>query len=251
MSLPLVGGCVRADFEVVLLPDGSGAVECDVAYSARKWPAFFGDPYASFTSPSGFRELMPPGFVAWAEPEISASEGWRRLRTAVFFEDIRRVVFPARLQGEPYAAMRFEGNPAEGDITLVCQLDSILARPVPLPSPQEIGMDAVSIPDAVMDGLRAQMGTILSGLDVSLSLTAPGVLLQADGFDRIEMGRGVIRVEASRGAAAFQQRAGVLVDADALGGENPRWIWTPVPPDPRLVAALRERREAALAWWQN
>lgn len=222
-----------------------------MAYSARKWPAFFGDPYASFTTPMGFAGMMPPGFVAWARPEITAADGWRHLRTTAFFDDIREVVFPARRQGKRYAALRFRGDPAVGDLAIVSELDSILARPLPLPSPQELGMDAVSIPDAVMDGLRGQMGTILSGLDLDFTLVAPGVLLQADGFDAIEMGRGVIHVDARRGAAAFQDHAGVLVDAEALGAAAPRWIWTPVTPDAALVNAVRERRAAALRWWTN
>lgn len=252
LLLPLIAGCVRADFEIVLLPDGSGALECEVAYSARKWPAFFGDPFASFTTPAGFTGMMPPGFVAWEEPEIGAGDGWRHLRTAVFFDDLCRVVFPARRHDdEPYAALRFAGDPAAGHLRVVSELDSILARPGPLPSPRELGMEGVNIPDAVMNGLVDQMGSILSGLDLTLSLNAPGVVLQADGFDRVEMGRGVIEVDAPRGAAAFQQRAGVLVDAEALTGGDPRWIWTPVEPDPVRVEALRARRDAALRWWRG
>lgn len=251
LLLPLLAGCVRADFDLVLLPDGSGSIDCDVAYSVHKWPAFFGDPYASFVTPAGFAGMTPPGFVAWAPPEIATEDGWRHLRTAAFFDDIRRVVLPARRQGEPYAALRFHGDPAAGRLDLVCDLDSILARPVPIPTPEEMGMEGVSIPDAVLDGLRGQMGSILSGLDLSFSLHAPGVLLQADGFDAIEMGRGEISVGAERGAAAFQQRAGVLVDGPALTGPDPAWIWTPVAPDERQARALRTRRDAAVRWWRD
>ena len=141
LLLPLIGGCVRAKFEIVVLPDGSGAVLTDVAYSGKKWPAFFGDPYASFLTPDGFRGMMPPGFVAWSEPSVETEEGWRHLRTAAWFDDVRRVVFPAKRSDKtPYAALMFSGDPETGQLRLISELDSILARPVPLPSPQELVM---------------------------------------------------------------------------------------------------------------
>ena len=250
LLLPLIGGCVRAEFEVVILPDGSGAVLADVAYSGKKWPAFFGDPYESFLTPNGFRGMMPPGFVAWSEPSVEVEEGWRHLRTAAWFDDIRRVVFPAKRSDKtPYAALLFSGDPAAGELRLISKLDSILSRPVPLPSPQELGMDGVSIPDAVMGGVRAQMGTLLAGLDVSLTLRPSGALHRADGFDDIANGEAVIRVNSARGAAAFQQRAGVLVDWPRLVADDVLWEWTPAPPDSNLVRDLEAGKAVARKWF--
>jgi hypothetical protein len=252
LLLPLFAGCVRAEIDIVVLPDGSGELRADVAYSARKWPAFFGDPYASFMTPAGFNGMMPPGFVAWSETQISSADGWRHIRTAAFFDDVRRIVFPAkRADGEPYAALRFRGDPEVGQLVLVSQLDSILARAVPLPAPQELGMDGVSIPDAVMQRIRGQMGTILSGLDVEVSLHVPGILEQAAGFDSFSGNRAVIDVDAERGAAAFQDKAAVLVDADALSAADPRWTWTPAPVDSTAIREHRRARAAALEWWRN
>jgi hypothetical protein len=250
LLLPLIGGCVRADFEIVLLPDGSGAQNADVAYSGKKWPSFVGDPYASFTTPAGFRGLMPPGFVAWSEPVVEVEEGWRHLRTSAWFDDIRRIVFPAKRSDKtPYAALRFSGNPAAGELRLLSELDSILVRPLPLPSPQEIGMEGVSIPDAVMNGIRAQMGSILSGLDVTLRLSPSGRVSRADGFDALVLGEAVIRVDAARGAAAFQDHAGILVDEAALTSGEVRWIWEPGEVAPDLEADLRAGRAAAVDWF--
>jgi hypothetical protein len=250
LLLPLIGGCVRADFVIELLPDGSGALHADVAYSGKKWPAFFGDPYESFMTPKGFRGMMPPGFVAWSQPEVTNEDGWRHLRTSAWFDDLRRVVLPAKRSDEtPYAALRFSGNPAAGEIRLLSELDSILARPVPLPSPQEMGMEGVSIPGAVMNGIRAQMGTILSGLDVTLRLHAGHGVRRADGFDVIENGEALIRVDATRGAAAFQERAGVLVDAPALGSGSARWIWDPAEADPAATDRYLAGRAAAVRWF--
>jgi hypothetical protein len=243
---------VRAEIDVVLFPDGSGELRADVAYSARKWPAFFGDPFASFMTPAGFDGMMPPGFVAWSETQVSSADGWRHLRTAAFFDDVRRVVFPAkRAGGKPYAALRFKGDPQVGQLILQSQLDSVLARAVPLPAPQELGMDGVSIPDAVMKRIRGQMGTILSGLDLRVSLQVPGLLERADGFDSFSGNRAVIVVDAERGAAAFQDKAAVLVDADALSAPEPRWTWTPAPVDSAAIREHRRARAAALAWWSN
>lgn len=250
LLLPLIGGCVRADFEIVLLPDGSGALTADVAYAGKKWPAFFGDPYASFLTPKGFRGMMPPGFVAWSEPVVEAENGWRHLRTAAWFDDIRRVVLPAKRSDKtPYPALMFSGNPAAGELRLLSELDSILARPVPLPSPQEMGMDGVSIPKPIMEGVRKQMGTLLSGLDVTLRLNPVGALSRADGFDAIEGGDAVIRVDAARGAAAFQKRAGVLTDWPRLIGDDVRWQWEPAEADSTIVQQYRARREAAVEWF--
>ena len=250
LLLPLIGGCVRAEFEIVLLPDGSGAMLADVAYSGKKWPAFFGDPYQSFLTPTGFRGMMPPGFVAWSEPSVFVEDGWRHLKTAVWFDDVRAVVFPAkRSDKEPYAALRFTGDPAAGELRLVSQLDSVLARPVPLPSPQEMGMEGVNIPGAVMDGIRAQMGTLLSGMDVQLTFNPSGDVYRADGFDAVENGKAVIRVNAARGAAAFQQRAGVLADWTRLVGDDVRWQWTPDPADSALVRELSAGKAAAREWF--
>lgn len=250
LLLPLIGGCVQAEFEIVLLPDGSGALTADVAYSGKKWPSFFGDPYKSFATPNGFRGMMPPGFVAWSEPVVEVEDGWRHLRTAAWFDDIRRIVLPAKRSDKtPYAALRFSGNPATGELRLLSELDSILSRPVPLPSPQEMGMDGVSIPDAVMGGVRAQMGTLLSGLDVTLRLKPSGDVTRADGFDLIENGAAEIRVGASRGAAAFQQRAGILADWSRLVGDDVQWTWEPSEPDPALTAKLRAGRAAAVEWF--
>ena len=250
LLLPLIGGCVRAEFEIVMLPDGSGAVLADVAYSGKKWPAFFGDPYESFLTPNGFRGMMPPGFVAWSEPSVEVEEGWRHLRTAAWFDDIRRVALPAKRSDKtPYAALLFSGDPAAGELRLISQLDSILARPVPLPSPQEMGMEGVNIPDVVMDGVKAQMGTLLSGLDVSLKLKPSGRVHRADGFDEIVNGEAVIRVNAARGAAGFQQRAGALADWPRLVAEDVLWEWTPAPPDSNLVRDLEAGKAAARKWF--
>ena len=252
LLLPLLASCVRARFDIVLLPDGSGELRADVAYSARKWPVFFGDPFASFMTPAGFAGMMPSGFVAWSETKITSVDGWRHIRTAAFFDDVRRVVFPAkRSDDEPYAALRFEGDPAAGQITLVSQLDSVLARAVPLPDPQELGMEGVSIPDAVMQRIRGQMGTILSGLDLRLSLQVPGLLERADGFDSFSANHAVIVVDSERGAAAFRDQAAVLVDADALSAADPRWTWTPAPVDSAAIREHRRARAAALAWWHG
>ena len=250
LLIPLLASCVRAEFDIVLLPDGSGELRADVAYSARKWPAFFGDPFASFMTPAGFAGMMPPGFVAWSETQVTSADGWRHIRTAAFFDDVRRVVFPAkRSSGEPYAALGFRGDPEAGRLVLRSQLDSVLARAVPLPAPQELGMDGVSIPDAVMQRIRGQMGTLLSGLDLELRLHVPGLLERADGFDSFEGNRAVITVDAQRGAAAFQDKAAVLVDAEALSVEEPRWTWTPAPVDSAAIREHRRARAAALAWW--
>ena len=162
------------------------------------------------------------------------------------------MVFPAkRSDGTPYAALRFSGNPAAGELRLLSELDSILARPVPLPSPQEMGMDGVSIPGPVMDGVRKQMGTILSGLDVTLRLNPPGAVARADGFDAIEDGVARIRVDASRGATAFQSHAGVLTDAAALTSPDVRWQWEPAAMDSALVREFRTRRNAAVEWFNG
>lgn len=110
-------------------------------------------------------------------------------------------------------------------------------------------MEGVSIPGPVMEGVRKQMGTILSGLDVTLRLNPSGAVSRADGFEAIEDGDAMIRVNASRGAAAFQQRAGVLADWPRLVGDDVRWIWTPAPADPALIEDLRLRREAAVQWF--
>jgi hypothetical protein len=250
LLLPLIAGCVRADFEIVLLPDGSGALRADVAYSGKKWPAFFGDPYQSFLTPQGFAGMTPPGFVAWSEPEVTVEDGWRHLETTAWFDDIRRIVFPAkRSDRTPYAALGFSGNPAAGQLRLLSELDSVLARPLPLPSPQEIGMEGVSIPETVMNGIRSQMGTILSGLDLTLRLTATGDVLRADGFDDIEDGQAVIRVDAARGAAAFQERAGVLVDWARLVAPEPGWVWEAAPADSALVRELAAGKAAARNWF--
>ncbi|RKZ13003.1 hypothetical protein DRQ53_13975 [bacterium] len=242
-------GCVRADFELVILPDGSGALRADVAYSARKWPVFFGDPFESFVTPHGFRSMTPPGVVAWAEPDISSADGWRHLRTAAFFDDIRGVVLPARRDDVPYAALRFAGDPAAGELHLVSDLGTIFARPVPLPSPQEMGMDGVSIPEPVMEGLRSQMGSLLAGLDLTLTLSTTAEVLQADGFDSIEDGRAVIHVDAARGAAAFKERAGVLVNEEALAAGDPMWIWLPARADSLTLRAHDAERVAAVEWF--
>jgi len=250
LLLPLISGCVKADFGIVLLPDGSGALTADVAYSGRKWPAFFGDPFESFTKPKGFSGITPPGFVAWSEPSITVEDGWRHLRTAAWFDDVRKIVFPAkRSDRTPYAALRFSGNPQSGELRLVSELDSMLARPLPLPSPQEMGMEGVSIPESVMNGIRSQMGTILSGLDVTLRLSPSGALRRADGFDEIVDGEAIIHVDARRGASAFRDRAGVLVDTNALTSGDARWIWTPAPVDEALAMQLRVGRAAAMEWF--
>lgn len=252
LLLPLFGGCVRADFEIFVLPDGSGEIRADVAYSARKWPAMFGDPFASFTKPSGFRGLMPPGFVAWSEPTIGSSDGWRHLRTSVFFDDLLSVVLPARRSdGTKYSALRFSGDPAKGEVRLVADLDSILARPVPLPTPQEMGMDGVSIPESVMAGLRGQMGSLLAGLDLTLRLRTQAEVLEAAGFDTIEDGQAFIRVGPGRGAAAFQSRAGVLVDTPALTGKEPAWLWLPAPADSLTLRKHAAARDIAVDWFSN
>jgi hypothetical protein len=247
----LLAGCVKADFVIELQPDGSGRIDADVAYSSRKWPGLFGDPFASFLTRAGYADLMPPGFVAWAEPEVSAEDGWRHLRTAAYFDDLRRVVLPAHRHGEPYPALRFAGDPRSGEIRLLADLDSILARPLPLPSPDELGMEGVSIPETVMNGIRSQIGTLISGLDLDLVLEAPGELQRADGFDSLTAGRAMIHVDADRGASAFQDRAGVLVDTEALTAGASTWRWNPAPIDSNAIREFRADRAAALSWWQR
>ena len=110
-------------------------------------------------------------------------------------------------------------------------------------------MDGVSIPDAMMDGIRSQLGTLLAGLDLRVTLVAPGEVTRADGFDRLVDGQAVIEIDARRGAAAFQDRAAVLVDAPRLLSGDARWAWVPAEVDPLERTLHRADRMAALNWF--
>lgn len=239
-------GCVDGTVRVTVLEDGAGSIAIDLGYGVDKWPAMFGDPLAGFRTREQLRDFLEPGMVAWSEPEITATDVERRWRGEVFFDDVGRLQFLGRRQDQVIEAMGFGPDLDAGRIDLRPGFLVYLDDPLPLPTPDKVGMSEVSLSPALLEAIRQRIRPVIEGLDVKLVLELPGTITRAAGFDAVAGRTAVLRVDDDRLARAFATEAGVLTDEAALR-EDPTWRW-----EGRTSNAgedLRHRRAQALDWW--
>lgn len=253
LLLPLLlVGCVDGTVRVTLLPDGAGSIGVDLGYDQAKWPALFGDPYAGFRTRAQLGRFLEPGMVAWSRPRIEEVGRSRRWQGEVFFDDVAKLRFFGRYQGQGIEALSFEPDLARGELGLRPGFVVYLDDPLPLPSPESVGMTEVSLSPQLLAAIRERIRPVIEGLDVRLELQLPGEVRRADGFDESEGRVARLRVDADRLAAAFARRAGLLLDEAAVRGDDPVWTWeVPTAWDEDAAVAFRQRRAAALRWWEE
>lgn len=243
-------GCVDGTVRVLLLPDGAGSIALDLGYDTKKWPGIFGDPYAGFVTQDQLRRFIEPGMVAWSRPEIEKTGRTRRWRAEVFFDDVAALRFFGRHEGRGIEALGFEPDFARGEIGLRPGFLVYLDDPLPLPSPQSVGMTEVSLSPQLLAAIRQRIRPVIEGLDVRLEVAMPGRVLRADGLDAKAGAVATLRVDADRLGAAFARRAGLLLDEEAVRRPDPRWSWeVPATWNDDAATAFRQRRAAALQWW--
>ena len=242
-------GCVDGTVRVTVLPDGAGSIAIDLGYDPAQWPPLFGDPYAGFLERDELRRWMDPGMVAWSQPRVVDGETSRRWQGEVFFDDIDDVQFLGRHEGKVIEAMGFRSELERGRLHLRPGFLVYLDDPLPLPSPERVGMKGVSLSPALLDAIRQRIRPVVEGLDVTLEVVLPGPATRVDGLDRSEGRVGFLHVDADRLARAFTGTAAELTDVEELR-ENPSWAWQTPPTVPASeIAALRARRAAAVQWW--
>ena len=247
-SLALTG-CVDGTVRFTLLPDGAGSIAIDLGYETEKWPPMFGDPLAGFLTRDQLRTFTEPGFVAWSQPEVVETPTTRRWRAEVFFDDVGRVQFLGRRQGKVIEALGFEPALDEGRLDLRPGFLVYLEDPLPLPSPEQVGMSDVSLSRDLLDAIRQRIRPVIEGLDVTLEVVLPGAITGAAGLDGFEGRKATLHVDAHRLALAFASKARVLTDDQALR-DDPTWSWErPVTWDAQQAEDLRRRRGQALRWW--
>lgn len=243
-------GCVDARLTANVLEDGSGNIEFDVGYDTATWPSFLGDPLSSYTSRAQLRGWTSPGVIAWSKPQIVREGRHRRLRTALWFDDLSRVEFWATRKGKPFETLGFWFRGEERVTELRAGFAELLDRPLPLPSPGRVGMDVALSPD-LLAAVRRQIRPVIEGLHLQLDVVLPGEVSRADGFRSWEGHTASLGVDADLLARAMNERAGVLFEEETLERQPPQIEWQePKEADSRRVDLTR-RRAAAMAWWQG
>ena len=245
-----LSGCIDAQLTVNVMPDGSGNIDIDVGYDTRAWPSFLGDPLQTYTSHRQLRAWQSRGIIAWSEPELVREGRYRRIRTAMWFDSIGQVQFWATSKGQPLETLGIDWKGSEGRLDMRAGFVRFLDDPLPLPSPERVGMD-VSLSPALLDAVRAQIRPVIEGLEVRLDVVMPGKVTRADGFHTLEGRRAKIRVDADRLAEAMRDRAGVIFEEESLKAEPPRILFEPQDVPEAETRALSEARLEALRWWNS
>ena len=250
LALVTLSGCVDGVVRVRVLPDGSGSIAVDLGYETRQWPALFGDPYAGFRSADQLRRFTDPGLIAWSEPEIMEVDGRRRWRGEVFFDDVDDVRLLGRHRNRTIEALGFEADLPGGELALRPGFTVYLDEPLPLLPPRRVGMSQVSLSDDLLEAIRLRIRPVIEGFDVRLEVELPGTVTSFDGLDGAQGRVAHLQIDADRLARAFERRAGLLVDEEALASTPVLWAWEmPATWDDEEATALRQRRARALQWY--
>ena len=243
----LLGGCLQGVVTATLMPDGSGSIAVDLGYELRKWPPFLGDPYAGLTEREGLARWLSPGLIAWSQPTVRVEEGRRHLRTEVFFDEVDDVILTGTRGGQRIQALRLHRQGQS--LHLQPGFLDLLDAPLPLPSPERVGLRGVTLSPELLEGIRQQIGAVIPGLDLRFELRLPGKVVRYDGLDFAEGRIAHLEIDADRATRAFHERAGVLVDEAALRSGDPRWAWEGQTVPPEEIQALARRARRAKAWW--
>lgn len=242
-------GCVDGTVRFTLLDDGSGSIAIDLGYERTQWPPLFGDPLAGFLTREHLAGFTEPGFVAWSEPVVVETDSTRRWQGEVFFDDVGRVQILGRRDGQVIEALGFAPDPAGGVLEMRPGFLVYVDEPLPLPSPERVGMSDVSLSPALLDAIRQRIRPVIEGLDVTLEIVLPGSVTRAAGFDAFDGDRAWLHVDADRLGAAFAREAAALVDVPPLR-EDPSFRWDATEAGaPARAETLRARRAHAGAWW--
>lgn len=243
-------GCVDGTVRVLLLPDGAGSIALDLGYDTGKWPGLFGDPYEGFRTQAQMGRFVEPGMVAWSQPHIEKVGRTRRWRGEVFFDDIAKLRFFGRHEGQTIEALGFEPDLARGVLGLRPGFIVYLDDPLPLPSPQSVGMSDVSLSPQLLSAIRQRIRPVIAGLDVRLEVELPGRVRRAAGLESVRANVATLAVDADRLGDAFARRTGLLLDEEAIRARDPVWSWeVPATWNDAAAQAYRQRRAAALQWW--
>lgn len=166
----LLAGCLKAEEDLVVYPDGAGRIRVTAAFDS----ALLGDQTIESSSLISQLEALE-GFVAFTRPEIERREGWTTLRLTAYFESVDRVRVRDTRDGRS-DVMIAVGWRKEGDGYRLEITDRTLAG----------GTEDLP-PD---DGHRRQIWTIfqplLEGLEVRRKVTLPGTIRSIEGFGRSE-----------------------------------------------------------------
>lgn len=249
-SLVALTGCMKTDVQIVLMPDGAGKMVVDFDLNPNRLPFFVDDPLGNLTSPRFLQGSMVPGTYAWAPPERHRTEDRDRLVLTAYFKDINAFWFYKSAAGEIDTALAFGYDPKRDPRTLHLRpnLERELDEPLPLPSLRSAGV-SIDLTPGVVSGLMPLLRPVLADMEIFLRVVVPGTVQQASGFTRLEGRTATIHVDRDRFVQVLTERAGVVLDEQALRGEDPAIRWTGSVVDGEAQAAFRAEMKAARAWW--
>lgn len=244
-----LGGCLQADLHCVLMPDGAGKLEFEVAVHQSSLPFFIKDPLKGLDDPITMQRNLTPGLVAWGKPRVEEKDGWKRVKLRAFFEDVNYLRFYNTRADGPVRLVGFQYQPPAKQRVVRLQIDMEpeLNSPIPIAKLAE-GRNVQIDPDLALKFLPA-LKPLLGNLRMDFRLTAPGPLTRASGFGAIE-GRSAHYASNRDGfLESLQRRAGALVDADSLLVENPEIRWTEDTIPEAEIKAFRAEFASARTWW--
>lgn len=241
----LLGGCIQADIEGELMPDGSGHVRL----VARAASGALGSPLADWADPAWLAARTPPGIVAWSAPRYEKKGLHEEIELVAWFEDASQLQLFLREDGQSREALGF----ARRDGGLLARLGFLGYLDDPLPLPEDwhsrVGMD---LSPGRLAQMKPLLHSLLRGLDLELVVRVPGEITRADGFGAVEGREARIRAGAGELIEALTARAGALCpDEAAIANGLARVDWGPTRTTPAAQERHRGRMQAAMQWWEG
>lgn len=239
----LLGGCVQAEIEGVLMPDGSGHVRL----VARAASGPFGRPLADWANPAWLAARTPPGVVAWSPPRYEKKGMHEEVELVAWFEDANQLQIFLSEDGQAREALGF----AVRDGGLLARLGFLdyLDDPLPLPGDwsEKAGMD---LSPQRLGQMKPLLHSLLRSLELQLVVRVPGPITRADGFSMVEGREARIHAGPGELIAALTERAGALCpDEAAIAGGLARVDWGPMQVAPAASERHRGQMQAAMQWW--
>jgi hypothetical protein len=245
-----VSGCMKTDVQVVVMPDGAGKMVVDFDLNPRRLPFFVKDPLSNLTTPRFLAGSMVPGTYAWAQPVRHTTPERDHLVLTAYFKDINAFWFYKSEEGRIDRALAFEFDPARDPQTLHLHpnVEQELQVPLPLPSLRSAGFNMELTP-GVLAGLMPLLKPLLADMAIVLRVVAPGAVQQASGFTRLEGRFAAIDVDREAFVQMLTERAGVVVDEEALRVADPAIRWTGNAVDGDQRARFHDEMKTARTWW--
>ncbi len=232
--LAVLAGCLQAEQEAVLMPDGSGKVTITMAFrqmgegGGAMMPgmprARQGDPMKEFTDPLRLEEDAQ-GICAWVTEGPKEEDGWTRASVTGYFEDINKVKIYSRNAQTGKRDVSFVAVCEKVGDSSALILSNSLGAAIKQGQQNRQNQDP-EVAKRFVEMLKPMMGD----MKVSLSFEVPGEVQEASEFMK------------KRGRKAVFD-----LNADAIFAP----VLEPDGPDAKRMKQFTEAEDATIVWSGN